>query len=119
MIKEKYGIQRASCNDGTCPKAVSLVDAVRIGCVQCVKKHISEAGQKYREGMTALMIAAKLGHLDAVQLLVEKEARMQDNESRTALMYAIMNKHPECVPPLLIEAGMRGFGGIAAMVLSG
>ena len=39
-VKEEYNIPRVSCNDGTCPKAVSLLDATRLGCIQCVQKHI-------------------------------------------------------------------------------
>jgi len=82
--------------------------AAILGCLECVQKHIDEAGKKDDKGMTALMHAAKQGYDDIVRILAEKEARMKDNGGWTALMFVAWNGHLECVKILLdFEAGMR------------
>ena len=46
--------------------------------------------------MTALMVAADKGHTECVELLLVKEAGMQDRKGWTALMYATYNNRLEC-----------------------
>lgn len=48
-------------------------------------------------GKSALMCAASAGHTECVNLLREKEVRMQDKDGRTALMWAVLNGHAGCV----------------------
>ena len=54
------------------------------------------------------MVAAYYGKTGCVRILAEKEAKMQDEEKRTALMYAAENGHLECVKILApLEKGMQ------------
>ena len=106
-IKIKRGIPNLSCTDGTCPKAVNLIDAARLGCPQCAKRFIGEAGRKGENGITALMLAARVGCLDIVKLLVDKESKMIDTRRKSALMYGVRSRNPDCIRVLLVEAGMQ------------
>lgn len=75
-------------------------------------------------GETALMTAARSGSLEAVKLLLAREANVNATESRrgqTALMWAIAEQHPELVP-ILIEHGadihIRSKGGLTAFLFA-
>ena len=60
--------------------------------------------------MTALMYAAEQGYLDIVQVLIEKEAGMQDNYGETAMMKSTWKG--EIVSFLSpFEAGLTGSNG--------
>ncbi len=82
----------ASCTCG------SLFEAAHKGCEKCCQRFIGDAGKArddvHLEGMqdrknrTALMVAAVYGNTECVKLLAEKEARMQDADGNTALMFA-------------------------------
>ena len=50
---------------------------------------------------TALMLTAAGGYTKCVELLIEKEAKMQDSEGITALMYAAKYDKKECTNLLL------------------
>ena len=43
------------------------------------------------------MVAAYYGHAGCVRILAEKEARIQDNAGKTALMFAAHMGHLECL----------------------
>ncbi|MDC3180862.1 ankyrin repeat domain-containing protein [Gammaproteobacteria bacterium] len=68
--------------------------------------HLTEA--------TALIIAAKKGHLNVVEalLLAGANPRLQDSKQQTALVYACANKHKEMIIRLL-EYGAEISTGIA------
>ena len=64
------------------------------------------------ENHTALMLAAFNGHSKCVELLIEREARMQDSEGTTALMLAAKSGRKDCVNLLLKkEMGMFDSNG--------
>ncbi len=53
------------------------------------------------------MVAAYYGHAGCVRMLIEKEARMQDEKGMTALMHAASQGHSDTVAILLEkEKGM-------------
>lgn len=56
-------------------------------------------------GMTALMIAASMGHVDCVKKLI-REAGIVSVKGWTALMYAVRGNHVECVNLLRLEMGI-------------
>ena len=65
------------------------------------------------------MIAVCNGHTDCVKLLLKKEAGMQDEDGRTALMGAADHDHIECIKLLLEkEAGMRDKNGWTALMFA-
>ena len=66
------------------------------------------------------MVAACYGNAGCVQVLAEKEAKMQDGYNRTALMFAAENGHLECVKILApLEKGMKnGYGSTAKSLAS-
>ena len=56
-------------------------------------------------GKTALMIAARNGHTECVQLLLEREGGLQKKDGETALMIAARSGYVECVKLLLEKEG--------------
>ncbi|EFO65174.1 Kinase, NEK [Giardia lamblia P15] len=56
-------------------------------------------------GMTALMIAASMGHAECVRKLI-REAGIVSVRGWTALMYAVRENHIECVSLLRLEMGI-------------
>ncbi|KAE8301728.1 Kinase, NEK [Giardia duodenalis] len=56
-------------------------------------------------GMTALMIAASMGHAECVRKLI-REAGVVSMKGWTALMYAVRENHVECVSLLRLEMGI-------------
>ena len=90
----------------TCSK--DLFEAAENGCDKCCRKYINQAGKtkthkikntEYK-GVTALMLAATNGYTKCVELLAEKEARMQDSNGWTALMFAAKSGHLDTVKAL-------------------
>jgi len=82
------------------------MNAADFGNSRCAALLLSEAGHQsdslLKYGIphgkkTALMLAAVNGWHKIVQILVDKEARMQDDANMTALVYAAYNGHVECV----------------------
>ncbi|TNJ27472.1 Ankyrin repeat protein 1 [Giardia muris] len=83
-----------------------------------IKLREREGGLQIRkgsyQGYTALMSAAKNGHVDCVKLLVEFEAGKIQSNGVSALMLAAANGHTECVKLLLkFEAGRSTTCGTA------
>lgn len=76
-------------------KPVALMLAVRAKSVRCLRwlseyeKNLTETKQQ----MTSLMIAAQIGHIEAVQVLRAVEAGEQDSLGWTALMHATAWDH--------------------------
>lgn len=95
--------------------------AVATGDLGLLKKHVDEHPEhlrlKNREGCTPLVVAARDGHLEAVQLLVDNGADLEvvDPEyKRTALAWAAFHGHLPVVA-FLLEHGASvntkdGFG---------
>ncbi|EFO60981.1 Protein 21.1 [Giardia lamblia P15] len=97
--------------------------------VDAVRRYISyqarmvakfvKAGRIKIYGGTALMVAAVLGHVEAVKLLMRHESGMRDNDEWTALMWAALAGHAEVVELLIrTEGGMERGKGFTALVLA-
>ncbi|TNJ29099.1 Kinase, NEK [Giardia muris] len=69
-------------------------------------------------GMTELMVAARDGSVSEVKRLRESQAKLQDNYTWTALMYAAQNGHADCVAELLGEAGITRKDGCTALMIA-
>ncbi|ESU38312.1 Ankyrin repeat protein [Giardia duodenalis] len=107
----------------------TLMKAARRNDVKAVKHYIPyqarmvaklvKAGTiEIREG-TALMVAAVLGHVETVKLLMRHERCMRDSDEWTALMWAAGNGCTEVVRLLLdAEGGMQKGRGFTALVLA-
>lgn len=80
-----------------------LIDAADRGDVSAVMQHIDQAGARTSGGRTALMCAADNNHVACVEILVDKDARLQNADGWTALIYAAMNNHIEYAKLLLVE----------------
>ncbi|ESU35212.1 Ankyrin repeat protein [Giardia duodenalis] len=84
-------------------KPVALMLAIVAKSVRCLKwlgeyeKKMTETKQQ----MTSLMIAAQVGHVEAVQVLRSAEAGEQDSLGWTALMHAAAWDHPNIVKYLV------------------
>lgn len=68
-------------------------------------------------GMTALMIAASMGHVNCVKKLI-REAGVVTAKGWTALMYAVRGNHVECVSLLRLEMGIMTKSRMRACDLS-
>ena len=107
----------------------TLMEAASRNDVKAVKHYIPyqarmvarfvKAGRvEIREG-TALMVAAALGHVETVKLLMRCEGGMRDSEEWTALMWAALVGRTEVVRLLLdVEGGMQKGGGFTALMLA-
>lgn len=92
-----------------------------------VRKNLALTGKRTREGVSALMLAASVGNVYAIQTILEhigsigqKETRMQDySNGKTALMYAVEAQHLEVVEILAKhEATMTLNDGTTALMLA-
>ncbi|EFO64955.1 Kinase, NEK [Giardia lamblia P15] len=92
-----------------------------------VLRHLALAGKRTHEGVSALMLAASVGNMYAIQSILErvgtagqKETRMQDySNGKTALMYAVEGQHEEAVEVLAKhEATMTLSDGTTALMLA-
>ncbi|ESU40288.1 Ankyrin repeat protein, partial [Giardia duodenalis] len=80
------------------PSWTPLMRAAAAGDIKAVKKHLSKKGKKdVREDVT-LMLAARMGHRDIVELLDPT-----DENGVTALMRAVMRNDVEAVKVLVLE----------------
>lgn len=99
-----------------------LMLAVRRNDIDTIKTLVSQdidIGKCDEESMTALMIAAQQGFIDAVLLLAEKEHGAQDINGKTALMYAASHGHLHAVEILLkYEKGIKDKRGQTALLLT-
>ncbi|TNJ26142.1 Kinase, NEK [Giardia muris] len=96
-------------------RKMTLISAARSGDVEGVHQHVSCAGERDIDGMTALMHAARGGHDECVHILIPMEAGLKDVDGWTALMYSVVTGHQECVQLLAsIEAAAQDkYGGTA------
>ncbi|ESU34744.1 Ankyrin repeat protein [Giardia duodenalis] len=94
-----------------------LMEAAKRNDVDAVERYIPYQARKVAKlvkarmvdihGGTALMVAAVLGHVEAVKLLMRCESRMRSSNDLTALMWAAANGRTEVVRLLLdAEGGM-------------
>lgn len=74
--------------------------------------------QTKQEGITALMLAAGTGNEEMVDILKEKEAKMQSHSGQTALMCAAVNNYPNCCKKLRNEQKMQNEKGETALILA-
>ncbi|KAL5505230.1 hypothetical protein EMCRGX_G006632 [Ephydatia muelleri] len=67
------------------------------------KKHLCAKFQNYKDGWTALMKASEAGHMECVQVLLDRgtDVNKQTWDGGTALMKASEAGHIECVQVLL------------------
>ncbi|TNJ27587.1 Ankyrin repeat protein 1 [Giardia muris] len=65
--------------------------------LRAVKYGLENAGHVNDEGMTALMLAAREGFTEAVEVLLEREQGMKDGCDWTALMFAAQRGHKACL----------------------
>lgn len=86
-------------------------DAINKRDLDKVRKYLSakcKARTNDKNGFTGLMIAARNGYTEIVELLANHEAKMLDNRDRTALMYAAEYGHIDAVRILLdYECGIK------------
>ncbi|TNJ28273.1 Ankyrin repeat protein 1 [Giardia muris] len=83
-----------------------LMEAARRGDLEGVKRNLSQVGRKDKDGETALMKAAMVGHANCIPIL-EKEVEIQNSDGLTALMYAAYYASTDCARLLLSEAGKQ------------
>lgn len=85
-----------------------------MGCLSGVKEHLERAGAPGSHDTTAMMVAARAGHVEVVRLL-NHETQLRDHRGRTALMYAAIEGHIACVHELLtMELHYTDFQGYTA-----
>lgn len=88
------------------------------------KRFVETQARSYNnEGVTALMLAARLGFVNIVKELAPYEAGMQsvspDFEGYTAMMFAVQRNSPECVRLLMdAESGLVTKVGRTALMLA-
>lgn len=88
------------------------------------KRFVEMQARSYNnEGVTALMLAARLGFTSIVRELAPYEAGMQslspNFEGYTAMMFAAQRNNPECVKLLMdAESGFTAKGGRTALMLA-
>lgn len=71
--------------------------------------HGAERDGRDEEGLTPLMVSARLGHVEVVSVLLEREGtglEMSDSQGQTALSHAVVSSQPNTARRLL-EAGAR------------
>ncbi|TNJ29650.1 Kinase, NEK [Giardia muris] len=94
----------------------TLIMAATRGDAKAVEKHIQEAGLTNDEGLTALMYAAKNGHLECVKILSDIEGSNQTRKGVTALMFAAQFGHLHVIKYLLNkESRIRDNNGWTAL----
>jgi|GEM_PF-2922045 len=110
---------------------VTMLEAAQSGNAESVSAVLKGGGDANarqikagpEQGMTALMYAARSGHLGVVKPLIEARASVnaQAADGRTALMYAAMGEEPAIVR-VLIEAGAnvdaRDDQGVTSLMLA-
>ncbi|TNJ28280.1 Ankyrin repeat protein 2 [Giardia muris] len=97
----------------------SLIDAAETGNIAAVRALLAQARQRNEKGETALMLAAKRGHAQIVELLRGKEAHLKDSYGYTALMHAAKYNRTEAIKLLLeSERGMQNSNGGTALSIA-
>lgn len=123
LLRSERGIQNASSE-------TALMFAVVQGLTRCVRTLLDEAGCQARhpirvsingstiklpKGSTALMLASCLGNVEGVRLLCSREAKVQNQEGWTALMYAAKYGHEKILTLLKMEEGLYDNEGYTAL----
>lgn len=97
----------------------SLIDAAGMGNIIAARTFLEQVRQRNEKGETALMLAAKKGHVQIVELLQSQEARLQDVYGYTALMHAAKFNRTEVIKLLIdSERGMRNSNGGTALSIA-
>ncbi len=106
--------------------SLQLLDAAKNWDLESVENAIKNGADinfQNKDGNTALMYAAKVGHEDIVALLINKGANLNlKNDYRfTSLMFAVLSGH-ENIVTLLVQAGaylnLRQIFGETALTLA-
>jgi ankyrin repeat protein len=98
------------CNSAATDKGMTLIKAAGIGNLSNVQKALSDGAdinEKNNNDMTALMAAAKNGHIYVVKLLMEKKAdvnAVSSPDGKTALFYALERGRIK-IAELLLKTG--------------
>ncbi|TNJ30135.1 Ankyrin repeat protein 2 [Giardia muris] len=97
----------------------ALVEAAQVGDITKLHANLSAAGEGTGYEETALMHAARYGHTECVQALLEREACMQRSGGMTALMLSAKFGFTDCVALLLrAEAGISTNNGTTALMIA-
>lgn len=94
-----------------------LMIAARENHEQLIKYFLNknQAKRQTVRGQTALMLAAECGNVEAVELLIPYELRMQDADGKTALMYASSQDQIAVVRLLANEIDIKDKSGRIAL----
>lgn len=94
----------------------ALMKAVRQNHLECARLLLDEAGKQNARGQTAMMIAAKHGQADFVEILREREQLKTNKRKQTALIQAVAQNKIACVKLLKEEATFQDEGGLTALM---
>ncbi|KAH0576523.1 Ankyrin repeat-containing protein [Spironucleus salmonicida] len=112
----------------------SLITAVKQQNIKKVHQHLDQMGQRGDYNQTALMLAAKLNFIEAVEILVqqppqikgfratfevqsEPEIKLTDSNGLTALMHAVQANNIDAAKILVkFESNERDFSGLTALM---
>ncbi|MEG9860883.1 MAG: ankyrin repeat domain-containing protein [Parvularculales bacterium] len=102
------------------------IEAVRSGDLEAYEEQVVRGVSVNARGhdrITALIVAAELGHTDIVKFILDKEGRVDSSsrDKRTALTMAALGGHDDIIT-LLLEAGAdpdkRGYQSEHALLLA-
>ncbi len=102
--KPSYSTQK------NCEPAMTIISTIQDGYIQTLRFLLKSEGENPNQcdetGETPLMLAARKGRVEALQLLIEAGADLdaRNEAGQTALFLAVMKEHTEAVR-VLIEAG--------------
>lgn len=82
-----------------------LIAAARAGDINKVRQNKHLVGRTDSKGNTALILAARAGHIPIVEMLAPLEARSVNSQGLTALMYAARNGSEDIVNILASREG--------------
>lgn len=95
----------------------SLIAAAQMGDLDGVRARLHEVGGSDERGNTALMYAAREGHLEIAELLLPQEGRKVNPHGNTALMIAAQHGRTRLVELLIPrEAQMQNRAGKTALM---
>jgi len=82
----------------SCPMCRSSINLSEYG-INIIKNNINPIDKQNIHGFTALMVAAKNGHIEIVKILLQSGANpnITDNSNKTAYMYALDTNNTELI----------------------
>ncbi|ESU41115.1 Ankyrin repeat protein [Giardia duodenalis] len=94
----------------------SLIYAAYLGDVDAVRDNLHEKGCKDITGMTALMWAARQGHKEVVEVLLEHEKGIGDNQNHSALYHVLKGGYLKAVDFLIDNDDPTDENGTTALM---